>query len=177
MNKIWIWVVIIVLLVGGFIWWQSAQAPAAVEGTPAPSAQTPTQVPTQDSSAQTGGATVGGSANVDMGIGDASAPQKATVTYTDTGFSPSTVTISQGGTVTFVNKSTSGMWVASNPHPAHSGYDGTSRSTHCSAGYTGPKPFDECADAFSFTFTFTKSGTWGYHNHENEDNGGTVIVQ
>jgi len=177
MNNVWIWVVAVVVVVGGFIWWQSAQAPTTDQGTSAPTGQGPVQGSTQDNSSNTQPGSTSAGASVDMGIGDASAPLSATVTYTDAGFSPSTVTISQGGTVTFVDKSTSGMWIASNPHPAHSGYDGTSRSTHCAVGYTGAKPFDECASGSSFSFTFTKSGTWGYHNHEADENGGTIIVQ
>src|SRR6266446_303432 len=46
-----------------------------------------------------------------------------TVTYTDQCYSPQFVTIPQGGTVMFVNQSSHGMWVATDPHPLHNGYD------------------------------------------------------
>ncbi len=101
----------------------------------------------------------------------------ATVTYSGHGFSPSTVTIAKGGTVTFVNQSSNKMWVASDPHPTHQGYDGTTRSQHCAQGYTGAKPFDQCSTGNSFTFTFTKTGSWGYHNHDLHQDTGTVVVQ
>ena len=105
--------------------------------------------------------------------------QNITISYTDQGFSPKTASIPQGATVTFVNNSSEAMWVASNPHPVHTGYDGTSETTHCAAGYTGPAPFDECTQASqggTFSFTFTKVGTWGYHNHADHSMTGSITV-
>ncbi|MBI3572278.1 hypothetical protein HY091_01960 [Candidatus Kaiserbacteria bacterium] len=99
-----------------------------------------------------------------------------TVAYTDNGFSPASVSVAVGTQVTFVNQSSDEMWIASNPHPAHTGYDGTTKSTHCAAGYAGSASFDQCAAGDSFSFTFTKVGTWGYHNHGNANDGGTVVV-
>lgn len=101
-----------------------------------------------------------------------------TVTYTDSGYSPKSVIIPVGGTVTFVNNSSRQMWTASDPHPLHNGYSGTSESQHCPD--TANVAFDECKSATagqSWSFTFTKAGTWGYHNHRREEDGGTVIVQ
>jgi plastocyanin len=103
----------------------------------------------------------------------------ATITYGPNGFSPANVTVAEGGTVTWVNESGTDMWVASDPHPLHDGYDGTPRSQHCAANYTGPAPFDSCKvtqSNDSFSFVFTKTGSWGYHDHFQEDNGGTVTV-
>ena len=103
-------------------------------------------------------------------------PTGVTIAYTNQGFSPKSVTIPLGTTVTFVNQATSTMWIASAPHPTHQSYDGTTRAQHCVAGYSGPAPFDACSAGTSFTFTFTKIGTWGYHNHGNPSATGTVIV-
>jgi plastocyanin len=100
-----------------------------------------------------------------------------TVLYGANGFSPSTVTIHTGDTVTFVDNGADQMWVASAPHPTHTGYDGTSESVHCAAGYSGPLPFDQCSAGTTFSFTFTKAGTWAYHNHFNSSAHGTVVVQ
>lgn len=176
MNNLWIWVVVIVIVVGGFIWWQSAQAPTVDQGAGSAS-QTVSGDSTagaqQPSSNDTSGTSVGVGAGVSVG----SAPMTATVTYTSSGFSPSPVTIAKGGTVTFVDQGGQPMWVASNAHPVHSGYDGTSRGTHCAAGYIGEKPFDECGSGSSYSFTFGKTGTWGYHNHIGSEEGGTVVVQ
>ena len=96
----------------------------------------------------------------------------ATVTYTDNGFSPSTVTIAKGGTVTFQNSASDDVRVASNPHPIHNGYPTT-------GGCVG-STFDSCkniAPGSSWSFTFDFSGSWGYHNHLNPSEGGTIIVQ
>jgi plastocyanin len=98
----------------------------------------------------------------------------ATVTYTSSGFSPDPVTIKQGGTVTFVNKSNGGMLVASNAHPTHTQYSGTSRQQHCPD--TAGTAFDQCVAGSTYTFTFQKVGSWNYHNHVNADDGGTINV-
>ncbi len=105
-------------------------------------------------------------------------PKTSTVTYGPNGFSPNSVTIAKGGTVTFTAApGANQMWVASAPHPAHTGYDGTDRATHCAAGYAGPKPFDQCGSGTSYSFTFDKTGSWTYHNHGNVADHGTVVVQ
>ncbi|MDE1924727.1 MAG: hypothetical protein KGH79_00920 [Patescibacteria group bacterium] len=155
-----VWIVIVLIIIVGGVWWYSSSsnnAPAAGQ------AQDNTQA------AAAGNTQANAPAN--------SAPMSATVTYTAQGFSPSTVTIASGGTVRFVNQSGGAMYIASNPHPTHEGYDGTTRSEHCAAGYTGPAPFDQCTTGNTFSFTFTKTGTFGYHNHTDPSIMGTVIVQ
>jgi len=100
-----------------------------------------------------------------------------TVAYTDQGFSPTSVSVPLGTTVTFVNQSSRGMWVASAKHPDHTVYSGTSLSQHCPD--TANSAFDECtavASGSSFSFTFNKEGTWKYHNHVDATQFGTVIV-
>jgi plastocyanin len=104
------------------------------------------------------------------------APQATVISYTDSGFSPSTLTIKKGMTVTFVNQSSDEMWIGSDEHPSHTGYDGTSKDEHCAPGYTGVMPLDQCGTGASFSFTFTKAGTWSFHNHRNDDAHGSVTV-
>ena len=102
-----------------------------------------------------------------------------TVSYTKAGFQPATIAVVEVQSVTFINQSGEMMWVASDPHPSHTGYDGTSRSAHCAQTYTGMAPFDSCAGipvGESYTFTFTKIGSWGYHNHAHDQMSGKVIV-
>ena len=113
MQNIWIWIVVVVVILGGGYWWWSMQAPA-----PAPvDTGASTQVPSATDTSGT------------------SAPMSASVTYDGTSFSPPEVTVKKGGTVTFT--STAGnVWVASGPHPQHTGYDGTSRDAHCAPGAT-----------------------------------------
>lgn len=155
MDSRWLGVVILIIILGIGGWYVFSHPV-----TPAPSTTTTEQATT----------TV---ATSNMPL----AP--VTVTYTDTGFSPASVTVAEGQSVMWVNQSSGQMWVASDPHPSHTGYDGTSRTAHCVAGYTGAAPFDECANGNSgesFTFTFTKSGSFGYHNHSDHGMTGTVIV-
>ncbi len=102
-----------------------------------------------------------------------------TVTYTDSGFSPASVTVTQGQTVIWVNQSSHSMWVASAVHPTHTVYGGTNKNAHCAEGYTGSMPFDECAavtSGSSYSFTFDKVGDWKYHNHANVADFGSVTV-
>jgi plastocyanin len=88
---------------------------------------------------------------------------RSVVTYTDSGFAPQPLSIKKGSTVTFVNESSRGMWVASGVHPTHQllpGFDQLS---------TSPK-------GGTYEYVFTKVGTWKYHNHVNPSDGGTVVV-
>ena len=87
------------------------------------------------------------------------------VTYNSQGFSPKTVTIKKGETVVFENKTGKNASVASDAHPTHLIYPEFDQYK------TDQRGKDE------FRFTFTKVGTWGYHDHLNASQGGTVIVE
>ncbi len=87
----------------------------------------------------------------------------ATITYTDTGYTPTTVTIEKGQTVAFVNKSSVPMWAASNPHPAHTILPSFDQ-------------FEGTAPGTTYTYTFDEVGTWNFHDHINPTSGGSVIV-
>ncbi len=97
-----------------------------------------------------------------------------TIHYTDAGFSPSTIIVKEGTVLTFINQSDRDMWVASDEHPSHTGYSGTSRSEHCATGAN--TSFDQCTKGNIYSFTFTKAGTWDYHDHVNAQFRGTVVV-
>lgn len=114
--------------------------------------------------------------DVDTNMTDEESESEMTVDYDGSSFSPSSITVSVGETVTFVNNSGSGMWVASAVHPTHAAYGGTSLNEHCDDGSS----FDACqeiAPGESWSFTFDKSGEWQYHDHLNASNTGTVVVQ
>ena len=107
------------------------------------------------------------------------APYAALVTYTDGGFSPSSVTVSVGDTVRFENNAGSGMWVAADEHPTHTSYDGTATREHCADGAATGGSFDACtqyAPGETWEYTFTKAGEFHYHNHARASHGGTVTV-
>jgi plastocyanin len=86
------------------------------------------------------------------------------VSLTDTGYSPAVVTIHSGDRIIFTNNSQNRMWTASDPHPQHTAYPGFDEK---SAGVSGAQ----------YSFTFTTIGHWGYHNHLNPRQKGTVIVK
>lgn len=100
-----------------------------------------------------------------------------TVTYSDAGFSPKSVSVTVGTKVIFVNQSTKNMWVASAKHPDHTAYSGTSLSQHCPDASNSA--FDECtADApgKTYSFIFNKEGEWKYHDHIDATKFGTIVV-
>ncbi|OHA98676.1 MAG: hypothetical protein A3E02_01420 [Candidatus Zambryskibacteria bacterium RIFCSPHIGHO2_12_FULL_38_34] len=148
-KKITIILIIVVVILGAlFLFKNNSVAPTVqnVEETPSTDNTAPVTSPT---------ATI---------IIDATTKSTVVVTYTDSGFSPQNITIKKGDTVTFVNKSSIGMWVASGPHPTHTNYPA----------------FDEKAtvsNGGSWSFTFDLVGSWGYHNHKNSAAFGKVIIE
>lgn len=85
------------------------------------------------------------------------------VTYTNTGFQPSFLSIRAGDKIRFRNESDTDMWVASNDHPFHDDYP--EFDAHGSVRRYG-----------EYTFTFDRVGTWGFHNHANHVHEGVVSV-
>ena len=101
-------------------------------------------------------------------------PSAATVTYSNSGFSPSTVTISKGEAVEFVNESGRNMWPSSNFHPTHSIYPEKTDADCLGSA------FDVCRripKGESWTFTFDHVGSWKYHDHLTPVETGIIIVQ
>mgnify|MGYP001590098068 CR=1 FL=1 len=146
-------VLVLVVILGGWYLLSAKPAKAPTTGAPSPSA-TATATTTEQT-----------------------APTPITVAYTDQGFSPASVTVHVGTTVTFVNQSSKKMWVASAMHPAHTVYSGTSLSQHCPD--TANTAFDECvavSSGGSYSFTFNKVGDWKYHNHVGSSDFGSVVV-
>lgn len=100
---------------------------------------------------------------------------KNIVRYSAGGYSPATITIKAGESVTFVNEGEEAMWTASDDHPTHTLYNNTDRKEHC------PDPkglaFDQCGASEEFVFRFKKEGSFSYHNHLRAEHGGTVVVE
>jgi plastocyanin len=153
-TMFWIFFVVLILLgAGWYVWSNNSYAPA-------------TQIST----------TTNANTTAHPNAATSSASMSAMVMYDGTSFSPTSVTIARGGTVTWMDTSGT-MLIASDPQPLNNGYDETTQSQHCVAGYTGPTPFDACTPGTQFTFTFDKTGSWSYHDAFNGVVGGTVIVQ
>ena len=161
-------VVVLILIVGGFFLLQDGTEPV-MEGTPGDNTATE----------ETDTTTTPPPPPPPSGI-DAVAPPPApatsapvTVTYSDSGFSPSTVTIKRGQTVEFKNESSRDFWPASAVHPTHTVYPEKS-SSDCFGS-----SFDACgkiATGSSWSFTFNSVGEWRYHDHVSANRTGTVVV-
>ena len=98
--------------------------------------------------------------------------EEKVITYTDAGYSPSSLQVKQGETVIFKNESSQSMWPASAMHPTHKDYPTT-------GGCLG-STFDACKGVQpgdSWPFQFDIAGNWKYHDHLNPKNFGAIIVQ
>lgn len=91
------------------------------------------------------------------------AEKSATITYSDTGFSPTDIRVVSGGEVTIVNETDENIKPSSDPHPDHTGNPELN--------------FGDIPAGQSKTIVVTTKGTWGYHNHYHEDNNGSLVVE
>jgi plastocyanin len=104
-----------------------------------------------------------GQTDVPSNEGDEENEETTTIIYSETGFSPSTLTVDAGTTVTIINNSPSGLDFASGPHPVH---------TDNPELNTGFIPSGESA-----TVTLNTTGSWGFHNHIDETKTGRIVVE
>ncbi|PIZ28231.1 hypothetical protein COY43_01635 [Candidatus Berkelbacteria bacterium CG_4_10_14_0_8_um_filter_35_9_33_8] len=108
----------------------------------------------------------------------APAVKENVVTFTNSGYSPSILTVKKDETVTFKNQSSRSMWPASAMHPTHRAYSNTSLDEHCPD--TTGIAFDACKGFLpsqSWSFTFNQVGTWKYHDHLSSSNTGVIVVE
>jgi len=161
MNKTIVTIVIIavVLVSGYFLFFRGASQPTP--SVSQPSSQQPiTQPSTQQQPSQ------------QPPVAQVPVVKENVVTYTNSGYSPSVLTIKKGEMVIFKNQSSQSMWTASAVHPTHRVYPTT-------GGCLG-STFDTCTgiqSGGSWSFKFDISGTWKYHNHLNPGDTGTIDVQ
>jgi len=95
---------------------------------------------------------------------DSRTPRVYTVSYKSGVFSPTNLRIHAGDTVRFKNESFFGIHMVTDPHPRHDDLPG----------------FDSIADIPQisyFSFTFSSKGIFGYHNENDPEEGGTIIVR
>lgn len=143
MNKKTIWIIVaIVIVVGGAIGAYAMTQKDA--GAPANPSASNTDKP-------------------DTGKKDSDKKAAATITYSDSGYSPSTITVKSGDTVAIKNTSSSEMQFDSDPHPVHT------NDEELNAGPVAPGQ--------TITFTVTTTGTYGYHNHLNPSDTGTIVIK
>lgn len=93
------------------------------------------------------------------------------IEITDNGFSPATITIKAGTTVTFKNIGTSKSWPASAKHPTHLVYPD---QDSCFAG-----EFSDCGiqSGGLWSYTFKQKGLWAYHDHLRPTLFGKIVVE
>lgn len=91
------------------------------------------------------------------------AAEEVTITLTKNGWSPETLTIKAGQVVTWVNTSGHDATVNSDPHPTHTDYL--------------PLNLGGFSNGQALSLAFPKKGTYGYHDHLNPRNKGTIIVK
>lgn len=153
MNSKWIVGIIaaLVVIVGSLFIFSNRYSPSA-PATPAPT-QASTQTQTQPTAAPTSGSVTT----------TPSTTSEQVITLTQNGFSPATLTIKAGTTVSWENKSGSDATVNSAPHPAHTDFP--------------PLNLGTFPDGGKLSLTFDKPGTYRYHNHFNASQKGTIIVQ
>lgn len=87
----------------------------------------------------------------------------ATITYSDSGFSPASLTVKTGDTVAIKNTSSRSVQFDSDPHPDHTDDE------ELNVGIVSPGQ--------TATFKVEKTGSHGYHNHLNPGDTGTIVVQ
>ena len=93
------------------------------------------------------------------------------------GFEPNILTVEVGTEVIFENIGKSEHWPASDDHPNHTLFDGTSMEEHCGRDTI---TFDSCGGIYSgevWSFVFEKVGRHDYHDHLWPHLGGTIIVE
>ncbi len=95
----------------------------------------------------------------------------ATIEISDNGFSPATLTVKAGTTVTFKNVGTGDSWPASAKHPLHLVY---LDQDSCFAG-----KFTGCGipGGGSWSYTFKQKGSWAYHDHLRSTLFGKIIIE
>jgi plastocyanin len=100
------------------------------------------------------------------------------IDITEDGFSPKTVTIKAGQKIIFKNTDTVKHWPASNEHPTHTTYPGSSISKCGTAEESNI--FDSCRgleNGESYSFIFVNKGGWNYHDHLNPSMKGTIKIE
>lgn len=88
---------------------------------------------------------------------------EGTVSYTNSGFMPNTITVTAGNSISFVNNSDMALRIVSEPEYGETAYKGLHQSKSEPKGSV-------------FTFTFTQVGTWSYTNLNNKNHIGFITV-
>lgn len=88
---------------------------------------------------------------------------QASITMSESGFSPATLNVKLGTAVTFVNNGQAAHWPASDVHPTHAIVPDFDAMRGLATGE-------------SYSYTFTKAGVWHCHDHLMPQNTCTITV-
>lgn len=91
------------------------------------------------------------------------AEEQPTIVFTDDGFDKSTYTFAAGKAITVKNESSMDMQFSSDDHPSHRDHSELNMKL-LGAGESG-------------TFTPPGAGTYGFHDHINDQFEGTLVIQ
>ncbi len=159
-NLVILAIVLVILIAGGLLAYNAYQANQTVQPTVNNSEGMITNTPPTDTPVVSQTTMEEGSPSAE------GSPQqtKNTVTISSTGFSPESITIKKGESVTWVNSDTTNHTVNSDNHPTHLLYPVLNK-----AGLIKP--------AESKSVKFDQTGTFTYHDHLNAALVGKVIVK
>src|SRR3989344_901625 len=110
-------------------------------------------------------------------VAGAHAPEELLVRMTADGFVPEEIEVHAGDTVTFLNEDAREHWPASNLHPTHTAYPGSSIDK-CGTDEAS-RIFDACRGLPSgetYSFIFDTPGSWKYHDHLAAGESGTITI-
>lgn len=96
----------------------------------------------------------------------------------ESGYEPREIVIETGQTVVFENTGSTQHWPASDSHPSHTFYDGTTVDEHCQPD--SEPTFDACGaiePGDSWSFTFDRPGNFEFHDHLWPQLTGTITVE
>jgi plastocyanin len=141
--------VLAVLVIGALVWAATHRSTPTAGPSPSPT-PSPSVAASPSASPLTSASPAASASPVTMELGSG-------------GFSPATVTISAGGSVTFKNTSTSTVQIDSDPHPQHTD------NPELNVGMLVPGQ--------TATVTISRAGTWGIHNHLVSSQKASVVVK
>lgn len=147
MNKV-LAIAAAVLILGGGVWF-------ALKDKPSDTTQKTTEPSTQTSNPNP--------APPQPQTSQDEAPAANTISYNGSSFSPASLTVKAGDKVTIKNDSSKDLDFASDPHPVHS------ENNELNAGIVEPGK--------SVTITLNNKGNFGYHNHLNSSQTGSITVE
>mgnify|MGYP000887866211 CR=1 FL=1 len=88
--------------------------------------------------------------------------ERVAISFTNSGFEPTSVTVKKGTVITVTNNSSEDVQFSSDEHPSHRD------NTEMNLPVLSPGESD--------SYTANTVGTWGFHDHLNDEMTGTITV-